>query len=146
MRSIVFSRASASNSFAAWSRGGRGRVRALDEGSEQLELLSVAAVRSREFQDRGNFAEALVIHQKLERLFAEFSLSDVFVAVHPRTQVALRVVEVKRPDPRASDRLVHGADKFLIARGGPEIVARVEGVAGIDAHADPLRMGGSLDD
>src|SRR5205807_9966326 len=118
---------------AGWSRRGRGRVRSGDEGAQQLELLPVAAVGPRELQDCRDFAETFVVHQESERLLAQLPLPDVLVAVRPRTQVAFRVVQVKGADLRQADRLVHASEQNVIALRGPEVVARRERVARVDA-------------
>src|SRR5207237_477778 len=122
-------RGSATGSFAAWTLGRRRRVWPGDEGPEQFQLSAVAAVRPRELQDPRSVAETLVVDQESEGVLSELPFADVLMAVCVARQLALRIVEMERPDAGKSNGFVHVPQERLISFGGPEVVAGGEGVA-----------------
>src|SRR2546425_4844405 len=144
--SMGSSRGSAVASFAAWSlRGGR-RVRAFDERAERLQVFLVPGVPAREFEAARNPAELFLVHEESERLFSEFPLPDVLMAVQVRSEVAHRIVQMKRADPSQADGLANRADERVVTFPRSEIVARGEGVARVDADPEAVRMGAPFDD
>src|SRR5947209_1444081 len=140
------SRGSAIASFAAWSPRGRRRVRAFDERPKRLEVFLVPCIPAREFKAARNPAEMFLVHEESERLFSEFPLPDVLVAVEIRSEVAHRIIQMERADPSQADGLANRAEQRLVAFPRSEIVARGEGVAGVDADPEAVHMGASLDD
>src|SRR2546426_8769267 len=146
MQATDFSRGSARSSSAPWPLWGRRGVRAGDERSEELQFPPVASVRAGKLEDRRNLPEAFVIHQEPERLLPEFSFPDVFVSIRTRPQIAFRIVQMKRADARQPDRFLYFLEEFFISLPRPEVVARGECVARVDAYGKALRMRTSLYD
>src|SRR3989442_7251292 len=87
-----------------------------------------------------------LVHEESKRLFSEFPLPDVLVAVEIRSEVAHRIIQMERADPSQADGLANRAEERVIAFPRSEIVARGEGVAGVDADPEAVHMGASLDD
>src|SRR3989449_1341145 len=135
------SRGSATGSFAAWTRPRRRRVRPRDEGLQRLQVPPIAGVGPGELEASREFPEALLVHEETKRLLPELPLPDVRVAVEFRSEVAHRVVQVERPYPTESDALVDRPEERLVALPRPEVVARGERVACVDADPEAVRMG-----
>src|SRR5437870_762611 len=138
------SRGSATASFAAWTRPRRRRVRPRDEGPERLEVPAVARIPSGELEASGHFAEALLVHEESERLLSELPPADVLVAVELRSEVAHGIVQMERADPTHSDGLIDRAEQRIVAVPRSEVVPGGEGVAGVDANPEAIRMRGAL--
>src|SRR3989475_3924747 len=143
---MASSRGSAIASFAAWSPRGRRRVRSCDEGAERLQVLFVPGVAAREFEAARNLAELLLVHQEPERLLPQFPLPHVLVSIEVRSQIAHRVVQVKRADSSQADRLADRAEECVVALPRSEVVARGKGVARVDADSKAGRMHAPVDD
>src|SRR5256886_5287202 len=139
-------RGSASNSSAACPLRGRRRILPGDERPQELQFLPVASVGSGKLEDRRDLPEAFVIHEEPNRLLAQFPFSNVLVAVAPRAEVALRVVQVKRADARQSHGLLHVPQEALVPLPRSEVVAGGKRMAGVNADSEPLRMRASLHD
>src|SRR5207249_11117614 len=90
------------------------------------------------------FPEPLLVHKDPKRFLSELALPEVRVAVEFRSEVAHRVIQVERADPTESDGLVDRPEERLVAVSRPEVVARGERVARVDAHPETIRMGRAL--
>src|SRR5712692_286406 len=134
------SRGSATGSSAAWTRPRRRRVRPRDEGPERLQIPPVARVGPGKLEAARDFPEALLVHEESERLLPELPFPDVRVAVELRSEVAHRIVQVERPDPPESDGFVDGPEEAVVAVPRPEVVARGERMARVDADAEAIRV------
>src|SRR3989454_3148465 len=139
-------RGSASNSSAACPLRGRRRILPGDERPQELQFLPVASVGSGKLEDRRDLPEAFVIHEEPKRLLAQFPFSNVLVAVGPRAEVALRVVQVEGTDARQSHGLLHVPQKTLVPLPRSEVVAGRKRMAGVKADSGPLRVRTSLHD
>src|SRR5438445_637563 len=76
----------------------------------------------------------------------EVPLPDVLVSIEVRSQIADRVVQVKRADSSQADRLADRAEECVVALPRSEVVARGKGVARVDADSKAVRVGAPLDD
>src|SRR2546427_726537 len=85
-----------------------------------------------------------VIHEESERLLSELPLADVLVAVELRSEVAHGIVQMERADPTHSDGLIDRAEQRIVAVPRSEVVPGSEGVAGVDANPEAIRMRGAL--
>src|SRR2546422_2273710 len=135
------SRGSATGSFAAWTRPRRRRVRPRDEGPQRLQVPPIPGIGPRELEAAREFPETLFVHEETKRLLPELPFPDIRMAVELRSEVAHRIVQVERADPTESDGLVDCPEERLVAVPRPEVVARGERVARVDADPEAVRMG-----
>src|SRR2546428_360241 len=97
-------------------------------------------------RDARNVPEALFVHQETKRLLPELPLPDIRVPVEFRSEVAHRIVQVERADPTESDGLLDRPKERLVAVPRPEVVARGERMARVDADPETVRMGRAFHD
>src|SRR2546422_2141855 len=135
------SRGSAPGSFAAWTRPRRRRVRPRDEGPQRLQVPPIPGIGPGELEAAREFPESLFVHEETKRLLPELPFPDIRMAVELRSEVAHRIVQVERADPTESDGLVDRPEERLVAVPRPEVVARGERVARVDADPEAVRMG-----
>src|SRR6267143_2534041 len=140
------SHGSATGSFAAWTRPRRRRVRPRDEGPQRLQVPPIAGIGPRELEAARKVPEALFVHQETKRLLPELPLPDIRVPVELRSEVAHRIVQVERADPTESDGLLNRPKERLVAVPRPEVVARGERMARVDADPETVRMGRAFHD
>src|SRR3989442_12660471 len=61
-----------------------------------------------------------------------------------RTEVAQGIVQMERTDPTRPDGLIDRAEQAIVAVPRSEVVPGSEGVAGVDADPEAIRMRGAL--
>src|SRR4051794_22937997 len=114
----------------------------------ELDLLGArpALVGPRRLHDARQPVEARLGQEHGAAVGAELALRDVGVAVAVGAERRLRVVEVQRPDaldPDELDALVeHRAERLL----GPDLEARGQKVAGVQADPEALVAAGGVDE
>src|SRR5437867_1097509 len=110
------------------------------EGSQHGEvppvLREVGALRG--LDAHGKAGEAPVAQQPAEGPEAEAAPADVLVAIEPPAERALRVVQVERDDPVDAQLGVELGERGRVPGGRAQVVARGEGVLGVEADAQPL--------
>src|SRR5438876_8274681 len=96
-------------------------------------LREVGALRR--LDAHGKAGEAPVAQQPAEGPEAEAPSADVLVAIEPPAERALRVVQVERDDPVDAQAGVELGECGRVAGGRAQVVARGEGVLGVEADA-----------
>src|SRR5256712_11414087 len=135
------SRGSGTGSFAAWTRPRCRRVPPRDEGPQRLQVSPIAGIGPGELEAAREFPETLLVHEETKRLLPELAFPDIRVAVELRSEVAHRIVQVKRADPTECGGFVNRPEERLVAAPRPELVARGERVARVDADPAAGRRG-----
>src|SRR5438445_6508674 len=126
----------ASNPMRCPNRGGANRLligRGVYQRSKRGQIAPIGFVLDffRRFQKLGNPAEPRIIQQESKSVEAETSVTDVFVAIDARSEVLLRIVEVKNSDVANADLPVELLDRTLVCVASAEVVTGCEDVAGI---------------
>src|SRR5207249_7170486 len=107
------------------------------EGSQHGEippvLREVGALRR--LDAHGKAGEAPVAQQPAKGAEAEAAPADVLVAIEPPAERALRVVQVEGDDPADAQAGVELGECGRVAGGRAQVVARREGVLGVQADA-----------
>src|SRR5436309_6362243 len=110
------------------------------EGSQHGEippvLREVGALRR--LDAHGKAGEAPVAQQPAEGAEAEAAPADVLVAIEPPAERALRIIQVEGDDPADAQAGVELGECGRVAGGRAQVVARGEGVLGVQADAQPL--------
>src|SRR3989442_6275529 len=135
---MLSSRGSPAGSFAAGRGPRRRRVRPRDEGPQSLQIPPIAGIGPGQLEAAWQFPETFLVHEETKRFLSELAVPDVRVAVELRSEVAHRVVQVERADPAESDGLVDCPEQRLVAVSRPEVVARGERVACVNADTDAV--------
>src|SRR5207245_11314542 len=99
-------------------------------------LREVGALRR--LDAHGKAGEAPVAEQPAKGAEAEAAPADVLVAIEPPAERALRVVQVEGDDPVDAQFGVELGERGRVAGGRAQVVARGEGVLGVEADAQPL--------
>src|SRR2546426_7472427 len=92
----------------------------------------------RRLDAHGKAGEAPVAEQAAESAEAEAAPADVLMAIEPAAERALRVVQVEGDDPVEAQAGVELGECGRVAGGRAQVVARGEGVLGVEADAQPL--------
>src|SRR5262249_51198511 len=105
----------------------------LDQRAELFEISHVVPVRFdpvrraalllRGFQQHGQAGEASIVHEPTECLEADFSLSDMCVAVDPAAERLPRVVDMKQAESIEADQPAEGVERARVAFWRGDVVA-----------------------
>ena len=98
------------------------------------------------FQQLGDPAEPLIVQQESKSIEADTPVTDVFVAIDARSEVLLRIVEVKKSDVPNADLPIELFDCALVRVAGAEVVTGCEDVASVEADSHAFRIIDQLDD
>ncbi len=94
----------------------------------------------------GYSGEAGVVHDQGEGVGADCPLSDMFMAVDPAVKSLLRVIEVKALQAVDADETIKFFPDSIVGISLVKIITGGEGVAGIVADAETLRIGRTIND
>lgn len=119
-----------------------------DQALEELDLVGpdllilnalalVVLLVDGRLEHHGHAREAVVVHDAVEGAQAQEAGADVGVEVAVGAEGGLAVVEVESPEVLVADDFVERAHGGLEGLGRAEVVAGGEGVARVDADADP---------
>ena len=84
--------------------------------------------------------------QAAERFEAEMALADMLMAIDARMERLERIVDMKRDEAIEPDVLVEFGESAVVALFRAQIVARSEGVLGIEAQPQPLVLVDRIED
>src|SRR5262249_39355118 len=89
--------------------------------------------------------EAPVVEQEPDRCQTERAAADVLVAIEARAERRLGIVEVKRKHALESHGGLALCHRAAVAGLGADVVAGREEMTGVEAHAQTLGPGGTLE-
>ena len=97
-------------------------------------------------QDHRDRTEPGVTDDPAKRLQAQMPAADAGVAIDPAPALATAVVEVPDPDPADPDRPVQCIHRSIVLVRGRQGIPCRKNMAGVDANAEPLRLGDPVED
>jgi len=96
------------------------------------------------FQHHRHIGKARIVDDQTESVQPNVTLADVFVAVFAAAQIELAVVEVETFELFQADIFVESLHHDGVILSVAEIIAGSQHMAGIEADANPIRLGASF--